>query len=474
VVHYEQLLPIFERLEAGESLTVVGLGSSILASYGGCYNNRSQLYSKVSHVRTHLNAEFCEPHGWVGSFMVDVNRSWPNPEHTYINLGQPGGDIEQYAKRWCFAGTVPKEVDLFIVQDHAGWNYFDARGAQVESLFVQLGHRGRGRHPPAIIFITSMFVIDIWREEWKTPVPVDRYEACLRSACSNATDCSDFQTSLLTYKTGSSYGASGEDSYSAVMHWYGYSVLSVRNAFVSALRDSAWGLSHCQLSHLFYADPIHPSPVGEMFYADLLVDHFQKGLAFARAAWASERPADHRRHTPHRPINADAWRVPLRRCFDVETSTGIPIDAKRTHGWAWAEEQRPNQPYSKPGWLTTANGSVMTIQLSSVLRPRSLEAQVTLTLTYLSSYDHMGWATFACSSGCACAPLLVNASSETHASVEAFASTNVTQAPECTLTLSNGAAEGLKFKLLGLGVETYMDAAVDLLGHAAMNRTAAS
>ena len=59
VIHYEQLIPLFERLDAGLPITVVGLGSSIVAG-GGCFNNRSQLYSHVHHVRTRLNPEVCE------------------------------------------------------------------------------------------------------------------------------------------------------------------------------------------------------------------------------------------------------------------------------------------------------------------------------------------------------------------------------------------------------------------------------
>ena len=466
VVHFEQLLPVFERLEAGEQLTVVGLGSSILASFAGCYNNRSDLYRHVSHVRTHLNAEVCEPHGWIGGFLADLNKTYPHGDHVYVNLGQPGGDIEQYARRWCFAGTLPREVDLFIVEDHSGWNYFKEKGTMVEQLFIQLAHRGRGGHPPAIVFLTTMFAIDIWKEDWKTPVPVDRFEECLKTSCANASACSDFQTSLLTYKTGSTYGDSGEDAYASVMHWYGFSVLSVRNAFVSALRDRSWGMGDCALSHMFYNDPIHPSPIGSLFYADLLTNHFQQGLAWFRRVSAGGRLVDHRRHTPRRSVNADAWRVPLRRCYMVETSAGIPVDKGATQGWAWVEEQQEGQPYSKPGWLTREAGARMTIKLSTVLRPRSLQEPVTLTVTYLSSFDSMGVAQLSCTGPCACEPLTVNASSASHASVEAFASANVTQARDRLLVLHNQSPAGLKWKLLGLSMEAFVDPHVDILGHA--------
>jgi len=160
VTNHAQLIPLFERLEAGLPLMVVGLGSSVVASNGGCYNNRAELYKHVEHVRTNMNPEFCVPHGWLGSMMNDINNSWPHPGHVYINLGQPGGDITQYAQRWCFTGTLPKEVDLFVVEDHGGWNFYKDKGAQIEQLFVQLGRRGREGHPPAMLFLTTMFVID--------------------------------------------------------------------------------------------------------------------------------------------------------------------------------------------------------------------------------------------------------------------------------------------------------------------------
>jgi hypothetical protein len=108
----------------------------------------------------------------------------------------------------------------------------------------------------------------------------------------------------------------------------------------------------------------------------------------------------------------------------------------------------------------------MTIKLSTVLRPRSMSEPVTLTVTYLSSYHEMGVAKLSCAGPCACEPLSINASSVSHASVEAFASANVTQARDCLLVLDNLSAAGLKWKLLGLSMEAYVDPHVDILGHA--------
>lgn len=455
VVHYEQLLPVFERLNEGKPLVVLGLGSSIVATHGGCFNNRSQLYRHVSHVREHLNAEICEPHGWMGSFMGELNRSWPHADHIYINLGQPGGDIAQYARHWCFAGTLPKEVDLVVIEDHGGSKWWGEKGAHVEQIFVQLAHKGREGRAPAFVFVTTMFVVDIWHEEWKTPVPSERFEECLKSRCSNASLCADYATSLLTKKTGSTFGSAGEDSFSAVMHWYGFSVLSIRNAFVSALRDRAWGMSDCVLSWLFYQDSIHPSPAGVLFYADVLLNHFHAGLAWYKQVVAGNA-SNHARAVPQASVNDEAWDIPLRRCFSVETSAGLPVDASRTHGWAWAEERRPGH-VTKPGWLTTQAGAVLTMKLSTLIHPRGAALAATLTLTYLASYDAMGMATLRCEGLCRCLPMQINAHHASHASVEAYAAINVTQTRECELTLSNDSPAGLKWKLLGLSVEARTD-----------------
>jgi len=294
---------------------------------------------------------------------------------------------------------------------------------------------------------------------------VDHFEECLRVSC-NRTGCDDFRTSLLTYTTGSTFGDTGEDSYTAVMHWYGYSVLSVRNAMVTAIRDALWSLTPCQLLGQFYRDPIHPSLGGQLLFSDLLMQHLHGGFEFYSAAKAAGSLALHRRHTPTQPVNKGAWKIPLRRCFNVDTSLSLPVVAARTHGFEWLEENKdkPGAPYVKPGWVARTAGAVLTIAVNSILRPRAPEAKVTLTVTYLRSYDHMGSATFACVEGCACESMRINASSESHASVEAFASTNATQARDCVVTLTTVTAE--KWKFLALGVETFIEPSVDLQGHA--------
>jgi hypothetical protein len=75
----------------------------------------------------------------------------------------------------------------------------------------------------------------------------------------------------------------------------------------------------------------------------------------------------------------------------------------------------------------------------------------------------MGVAALRCADECACEQLTISASHASHASVEVFASTNVTQVEACRLVLTNVSPhDGLKWKLLGLTLETFIDPHVDL------------
>lgn len=460
VTHYEQLRPLFERLHAGQPLTVVALGSSIVSGYAGCFNDEAQLQQHVRQVRRRGNPQLCPPaRGFLGSFMTELNASFPHPEHLFVNLGQPACDLLNYARRWCFTGTLPREVDLFVVEQHGGGDDLggDLRGRLIEELWVQVVQRGRGTRPPAFLFLDAQFAVEPWHS--KDP---GRMEACLKSECADASRCADFRTSFFQNNTVATLGNSAEDSHSAVMHVYGFSELSLRNAVVSAIRDGAWNMSECSLAHALYADGIHPSNRGALLIADLLIKHFKDGQAFYRATSVSHFPELHTIRMPHQPVNAGAWRVPLRRCFDVETSVAMPVVAERTTGWAWVEEV--GAQWIKPGWISRTTADVLTVRLSSVLRPEHLGENVTLTATFLRSYEHMGNATLCCVAQCVCQQVqMVGLDTSGHVSLETYASVEVTQADGCTLQVTSELdAPDSKFKLLGLGLETYLDPLTDV------------
>lgn len=460
VTHYEQMVLMIKRLNSGLPITVVALGSSIIAGDGGCFNPMDQLLEHVSHVRERSNPGRCnttgQVHGFLGSFMHTINATWPHKDHILINLGQPASDLLNYAERWCYHGTLPTKVDLFIIEQHDGPRDAPVR---LEKLYLQLMNGLTGRLP-AFLFLSTTFAV----EPWRTP-NASVAEECLRTAC-QSTKCKDWKASWFVPGTSATLQHSAEDLHAAVMHTYGFSELSIRATLISAHRDRFMGLTQCELAHKFYRDAIHPTKTGVLLFADLLTKHLKDATAFTAAVSTSKNHDLHKIRMPTAPVNAGAWAVPVKRCFDVETSTGLPIDASRSMGWAYTNEMASNGQYMKPGWISNHTGDILTVSLSTVLQPRSLGNVVTLTVEFLKSYENMGVARVACISGCACQPLLIDAAEMMgRTSMESFLSTKTTQQENCVIQVTSELKSGERFKLLGLVIQTNID---DLNTHLSM------
>ncbi len=469
VTHYEQLLPFFARLDAGLPITVVGLGSSIVAGHSGCLNDVATLKRHVRHVRRYAPETCPKATGFVGAALADLNATWPHAEHVYINLGQPAADLSNFARRWCFTGTMPHAVDLVLVEQHAGPDYrgpnteaTGLRGRLLEELWVQLAQHGRGGRAPPFLVLSFTFALDPWHHDGSE----ERHDRCLvRSKCANATECAGFDLAFLQNDTTATIGLTGEDEHGPVLHAYGFSEISMRNMLASVVRDELWNLSHCQLGVRFFADAIHPSPTGGLFMADAILGHLRKAHAFYQAVHAGGPAAAalHALRAPAAPVNADAWRTPVRRCFDVETSVGMPVVADATTGWAFVEENAPGRDWVKPGWISYADGDVITIEVGSMLRPKAPADNVTLTVTYLRSYQNMGNATLRCASGCRCDALELQGDDVGgRVSLETYAHSNATQAAACRVQLVSHLPPGRKFKLLGLSFEAFLNPQVDV------------
>jgi hypothetical protein len=464
VTHFEQLLPFIRRLEAGLPVNVVALGSSIVAG-GGCFNDPDQLRQHVRRVRDRSNPNACappnnKPDGFLGAFMAAINATWPHKDHMLFNLGQPAADLKTYVHYWCYTGTLPSSVDLFIMEQHAGP---EGAGLLAEQFYIQLATKGRERaRPPPFIFVGATWVID----PWNTP-DAPRMSTCLSSGCIPGSNCSDFRTAWVIPETHSTVGNAAEDKHAGVMHLYGFSEISLRALFLSAIRDRLFDASTpCALAHLFYRDGIHPTPTGTLLYADLLIKHLKDAVSHAYEVAASGKENLHVLRLPSAPVHAGAWSIPIRKCYDVDTSVGLPVVNESTTGWRWVEEQAAHAQYVKPGWISDRSGDVLTVRFSTILRPRAIADNVTLIAEYLSTYEHIGNATVTCVSGCVCAPMrLVGLDTRGRVSVESTSSTNVTQVQRCTVqVVSELPADDTssKFKMLGMELQTHMNLRVDL------------
>ena len=80
--------------------------------------HRDQLHEQVkalglAYVRG--NTELNHP-GWGKDLMLDINATFPHPDHLFINLGLPGYSFHQMSEASCFEDMLPASVDLLILQ----------------------------------------------------------------------------------------------------------------------------------------------------------------------------------------------------------------------------------------------------------------------------------------------------------------------------------------------------------------------
>lgn len=196
-----------------------------------------------------------------------------------------------------------------------------------------------------------------------------------------------------------------------------------------------------------------------LLFADLLTKHLKDAVAFTDAVSKSHKHELHKVRMPTGPLNAGAWDFRVKRCFDVETTgSGLPVEAATTTGWTYTNEIAANKQYMKPGWISNKTGDVLTLRLSTVLQPKFLEDDVTLTVEFLKSYENMGSAHVACVSGCKCEQHFVIDATEKlgRTSMESFQNrfTNVTQVENCVLRVTSILEEKQRFKLLGIVIQT--------------------
>lgn len=102
VINYDQMRPVFSKLQSGRPITVSALGDSIVADYGGCFARdvqhlEQQLpYSELTMMRR-MKCQGQPQNAWLHAFMRLVNATWPHRDHLLVNNGIPGMPFHGFA-----------------------------------------------------------------------------------------------------------------------------------------------------------------------------------------------------------------------------------------------------------------------------------------------------------------------------------------------------------------------------------------
>lgn len=459
---------MLRKLHAGEPVTVLTVGSSVVAgTHGNFYLSREAVYAAGARVLTQSmdgcrgasgnlhpgNNGPCSAPGSAQNLMAFINETWPHPGHVLINHGIDGAALEMFLHDACSDPMLPHTADLLLFESHVDdatcarcdTEHFQSVG--LERLHHRLAHRLRpGAHPVPLVIMSYLWVSDPqdFNGSWDVGLSLRRCRIV------------DWRHRLES----SLRARSLEDAVSAAAAYYGWSAVSLRNAMWAGLRDGLMARmnlsSVCEYASVFQADQIHPSGAGARLMGDALVWL----LNASRAVFYTAAP-DAR--APTTPLTPGAWAGVHSLCTDAKNFALLPAQSVQNWTWVPGEDIRSKagnatRYVAKPGLVAHADGAEVALALSTRIARAPRNATVTLLVHYLTSYEQMGDAVLSCTASCVCEPTRLPGTVTENFSVTTTAAVTVTQARRCVLHfVVHATPTGSKFKITRLEVQFSAD-----------------
>ena len=260
---------------------------------------------------------------------------------------------------------------------------------------------------PAIIFLNMYAVLEGNYTLLRGQAARDIAEKCIRNGSACPSLCPD---NFVGLPLAGNNATIAEIVTNRVATHYGFASLSYTNLIAALLQSPARGnLSECQVYATVFGDPIHPNyQHGRTLLSDLLVsylagahDHFHSNQKVAETL----SHIYYQEHHGVAPLLPWSLMVPWMQCYgtrqgingdEAGLESSPEINVVKAEGWIYVETDG-GKP--KPGWVSTIPGSELWMAIDTDF-DRLTDHIVSMSL--LSSYEHMGQAEVACISGCRC------------------------------------------------------------------------
>jgi len=507
--HLSRFHNFYQKLRSGKPIVTMAYGSSFVLDAAGCWQTSVQalwdlgivpnptLYPHPNvHVLTKWDPSWlegrCSSSGYMDALMEQVNASYPNPKHIFINNGRGGGSLQMIVEASCISAHAPEHVDLVLldtVTNHAPWQ---AGEKLLRSLL-------KGPGSPIVVMVSNSH--HCLRPQYMAPELSTRcgLDCLLKGKGSRSyPGCHGLPE---TYTKGEyDFWHESIAPYQKLAQHYDVAHLNMHDIMHSIMNsglNSTLNLNAFELLSRFYQDTVHlrKSDLGVMLVADLVLHWMMKGLDALREGAAAGRP-------PPPPASSLPLPPPLApesttwyktRCYgmalkDLEGKT----DIREVHGRAWSDmlgapsqsnlfQQLPalqvtksegwelqiyyqgkRHKQIKPGWITNTPGALLQFKVNSTF-PEATPAAgssdgggaVEVLLLYTVSYDGWGQARVSCISHCTCMEHILDAANKEKSSLHRHHRIEVTPHEQCTMqleVLQSSSSGGHKFKLTSVMV----------------------
>ena len=407
--NHSRLHAALGRLRAGDPLTMVGLGSSVTADYGGIVGSMQDRFrANVTFEGLPARcAGACIARGWLmPAFELLVrDMGGGHAKHSLVNVGRAGAKSSSYLD--CTASSIPFAADIIVMDVLTVWD----RLANVEELLRKLL---RWPRRPAVVMLNT-------------------FHACPDSALGPIQGGECATAAGLDHAAAISLGR--ERALLSIAMTYGVPVLSMRQAYFqgkgrvrTALRLTQDGLhpALCPMGTSFaFCTSVHT--IGLLlssFLHQVLLESKQEAAADL-VSRTSELPTP--LHTEIRGgfmmMQCYYWSAMMLR----QRSPFWPQTVGHTVGWNYPyigqgcadptdATGRCNYEKVKPGLVSTTPGSHVTFDMSQGRRiiraagdmPQTSVERAQATVVFLSSYKGMGMFLVSCHGGCSCAATTVD------------------------------------------------------------------
>ena len=299
---------------------------------------------------------------------------------------------------------MPKQPDLVILEHlpYLEGDSLEHNLLSLEQLINRLQYNFNLSSFPPIIFLNMYAVLEGNYTLMRGQAARDNAQKCIGNGELCPSLCPD---NFVGLPSAGNNATSAEIVTNRVATHYGFASLSYTNLIAALLQSPARGnLSECQVYATVYGDPIHPNYYyGRMLLADLLVSYLDRANEHFHNEQGLAENISH--PNPHRgvsPLDPRSLMVPWMRCFGTMQGlegglrTSTEIDVVKAEGWAYVQT---DEGHPKPGWVSTAPSSELCMAID-VDFGKLVDHFISLTV--LSSYQHMGQAEVTCISGCVC------------------------------------------------------------------------
>jgi len=253
------LIPLLRRLDAGRPITVMAIGSSIVADYVGCWADEAALSAaSVSRVPPAMAMRMvngsCRAAGYGADLLAAVHSVWPHPHHLLINAGRSSATLNSFAAFICWDAFCPHEgLDLLLLEDEG---LADGAGATALLLrdiqAIALRAAESSPRPPAVMLLNTWPLLNTSDTNAEGGGCWARHgfgKPCRECGARNA--------AAFAVRLGVETGASAEEAAAELVRAHGGTSVSMRDALAAGLQaglPAALGWSACEWLSAFYVD----------------------------------------------------------------------------------------------------------------------------------------------------------------------------------------------------------------------------